>query len=101
MKCKTGDIATAACAVSLNVNGDVCSDVRIALTNLGPTAFRARKAEWVLEGHYPTPERLNAAVQIAMQSSEPAADQRGNEEYKTAMAGEMLHRALQDAITRR
>ena len=37
------------------------------------------------------------AAELAMSICEPVADQRGDAEYKTAMAGEMTHRALRTA----
>ncbi|MFD2180493.1 FAD binding domain-containing protein [Veronia pacifica] len=98
LKRKTGDYATAASAVTMRMVDGKCDQVRIALTNLGPKSFRPVKAEWILEGHPPTDDRIEAAVQLAMAETDPAADQRGNEEYKTAMAGEMLRRALQQAM---
>jgi CO/xanthine dehydrogenase FAD-binding subunit len=39
----------------MTVDGEQCQDVRIALSAVGPTPFRARKAEEVLRG-----EILNA-----------------------------------------
>lgn len=98
LKRKTGDFATAACALTLTLDGNQCSDVRIALTNLGPKSFRAEHAEWLLNSQPLSDDSINAAVHLAMQDCEPAEDQRGNIEYKMKMAGEMLKRALSDAI---
>ena len=98
LKRKTGDFATAACALTLTLEGNQCSDVRIALTNLGPKSFRAEHAEWLLNSQPLSEDSIKAAVQLAMQVCEPAEDQRGNSEYKIKMAGEMLKRALSDAI---
>lgn len=97
LKRKTGDFATAACALTLTLEGKQCKDVRIALTNLGPKSFRAEHAEWLLNSEPLSDDSINAAVHLAMQACEPAEDQRGNTEYKIKMAGEMLKRALSDA----
>jgi carbon-monoxide dehydrogenase medium subunit len=99
LKRKTGDFATAACALTLNLANGQCNDVRIALTNLGPKSFRAHKAEWLLNNHALNEETINAAIILAMKDCEPAKDQRGDTDYKTSMAGEMLKRALQDATS--
>jgi len=99
LKRKTGDFATAACALTLNLDNGRCSDVRIGLTNLGPKSFRAYKAEWLLNNNALNENTINAAVTLAMEACEPAKDQRGDPEYKKSMAGQMLKRALQDATS--
>ncbi|MGI9218650.1 MAG: FAD binding domain-containing protein, partial [Hydrogenophaga sp.] len=50
LKRKTGDWATAGCAVVLRKTGNTVSHVRIALTNVAPTALRAEAAEAALLG---------------------------------------------------
>ena len=98
LKRKTGDFATAACALTLTIENKQCRDVRIALTNLGPKSFRAEHAEWLLNSQPFSDESMDAAIHLAMEACEPAEDQRGNTEYKIQMAGEMLKRALSDAV---
>lgn len=98
LKRKTGDFATAACALTLTIENEQCHDVRIALTNLGPKSFRAEHAEWLLNSQPFSDECVDAAIHLAMEACEPAEDQRGNSEYKIQMAGEMLKRALHDAV---
>ena len=43
---------------------------------------------------------LAQAAQLAMDACDPTPDQRGDVEYKTAMAGEMTRRALLSAQSR-
>ena len=100
LKRKIGDYATAASAVLLQMKGDVVSDVRIALTNVGRTALKASAAEASLKGRKLDDAAINEAARLAMSICEPAADQRGSVEYKTAMAGEMTVRALRTAASR-
>jgi carbon-monoxide dehydrogenase medium subunit len=100
LKRKTGDFATAAAAVTLTLNGNTCSAINIALTNVGPTAIKATEAEAVLKGKTIDEALINAAAAKAMGMCEPAEDLRGNAEYKTAMAGEMTRRALRQALAR-
>jgi carbon-monoxide dehydrogenase medium subunit len=100
LKRKTGDWATAGAAVVMKMSGGTVSHVRIALTNVAPTALRARDAENALLGKAVTPATLQAAADAAMAVCDPAADLRGNEEYKTAMAGQMVKRAIQAAAAR-
>jgi aerobic carbon-monoxide dehydrogenase medium subunit len=94
LKRKTGDFATAAAAVVLQLDGGVVSQVRIALTNVAPTALRAAGAEAALMGKPLTQASIDAAVAQAMAICDPAEDLRGDAAYKTAMAGQMLRRAI-------
>ena len=100
LKRKTGDWATAAAAVVLRLDGGVVSQVRIALTNVGPTALRAADAEAALLGQPLIEPHISAATAAAMAICDPADDLRGDRAYKTAMAGQMLRRALAQAAAR-
>jgi len=100
LKRKTGDWATAGCAVVLRKSGGTVSHVRIALTNVAPTALRAQAAEAALLGQAVNATTLQAAADAATAICDPAEDLRGDIEYKTAMAGEMVKRALAKAWAR-
>ena len=100
LKRKTGDWATAGCAVVMRKSGNTVSHVRLALTNVAPTALRAEAAEAALLGQAFTPAAAQAAADAAIAICEPAEDLRGDIEYKTAMAGEMVKRALAKAWAR-
>ena len=100
LKRKTGDWATAAAAVVLRVSGGTVSHVRIALTNLAPAALRAVDAEKALLGQPLNDATIRAAGAAAMAAVNPAADLRGDVEYKTAMAGQMVQRAIRAAAAR-
>jgi carbon-monoxide dehydrogenase medium subunit len=100
LKRKTGDWATAGAAVVLRMSGGVVTQARIGLTNVAPTALRARDAEAALTGQAITTASLDAAVKAVREACDPAEDLRGDAEYKTAMAGEMTRRAIQAAAAR-
>jgi aerobic carbon-monoxide dehydrogenase medium subunit len=100
LKRKVGDFATAASAVTLRMSGDTVREVAIALTNVAATPLKARAAEDSLRGKSLTDASMAAAAELAMSICDPAADQRGDAEYKTAMAGEMTQRALRAARSR-
>jgi carbon-monoxide dehydrogenase medium subunit len=76
------------------------SHVRIALTNLAPTALRAADAEAALLGKPPTDAAFADAAARAMAICDPAEDLRGDRDYKIAMAGQMVQRALRLALSR-
>ena len=100
LKRKSGDFATAATAVLLQMQGANVARAAVALTNAGATAMRARAAESALVGKPINEATLADAARLAMSICEPTADQRGDVAYKTAMCGEMTRRALQTAAAR-
>jgi len=100
LKRKTGDFATAATAVMLQMKGNTVAKVSIALTNVGATPLKASAAEAALVGKPISEASLNEATRLAMSICDPAPDQRGDADYKRAMCGEMTRRALQKAFER-
>lgn len=100
LKRKTGDWATAAAAVVLQMSGNKVSHVAIGLTNVAPTALRATAAEQLMIGHEITSELMDRVAESVRAICDPAEDLRGDAEYKTAMAGEMMRRAVAAAIAR-
>jgi carbon-monoxide dehydrogenase medium subunit len=97
LKRKTGDYATAAAAVVLRLEKGQCAAVAVALTNVAPTAIMV---ETGLVGQALDDAAIAAAGQRAAEACEPAADLRGDEAYKRAMAGQMVQRALRTALSR-
>jgi carbon-monoxide dehydrogenase medium subunit len=100
LKRKIGDFATAAAAVTLRMKGERIHEIAIALTNVGACVLRARAAEDSLRGKTMNDASIAEAARLAMSICDPAADQRGDAQYKTAMAGEMTQRALRTARSR-
>ena len=100
LKRKTGDWATAAAAVVLRQAGGKVTHARIALTNVGATALRAADAEKALLGQPLSDTTIAAAAKAACAVTDPAADLRGDVAYKTAMAGQMVQRAIRAAAAR-
>ncbi|MBC7717492.1 MAG: xanthine dehydrogenase family protein subunit M [Pseudorhodobacter sp.] len=100
LKRKTGDWATAGAAVVMRITAGKVSHVRIALTNVAPMAIRAPAAEQALMGQPLSDASVNAAASAAMAVADPAEDLRGDVEYKTAMTGQMVKRAIRAAAAR-
>jgi aerobic carbon-monoxide dehydrogenase medium subunit len=96
---KVGDFATAGVAAQLTLgSGDVCEQVRIGLTNVGPTPIEARQAEEVLRGKKIEPGIIKQAGQLAAGASDPSADLRGSVEYKRDLVRVLTIRALNRAL---
>jgi carbon-monoxide dehydrogenase medium subunit len=100
LKRKTGDWATAGAAVVLRQAGGQVTHARIALTNVAPTAIRAAAAEQALIRQPLSDASINAAAAAAQAVCDPADDLRGDRDYKLAMAGQMLKRAIRAAAAR-
>jgi carbon-monoxide dehydrogenase medium subunit len=100
LKRKIGDFATAAAAVQLQMRGAKVARASIALTNVGATPLKVRAAEAFLAGKALDETSLAEAARLAMEVCDPVADQRGDVDYKRAMAGEMTRRALLTALSR-
>ncbi len=97
---KVGDYAIAAVGVCVTLDGGMCSQVGIGLTNVGPKALRATAAERYLTGQTPSEAALREAARLAAEAAQPTADLRGPVEYKRAMVQTLTMRALRSAVQR-
>lgn len=99
-KRKIGDYATAACAVTLQLDGGAVTDAAIAMTNLADRPVFVADAAAALVGGPPDATRLAAAVAAMQAAIDPGADNRGPVEFKRHVAGVMLRRAVARAVER-
>jgi aerobic carbon-monoxide dehydrogenase medium subunit len=97
---RVGDWAVAACGAALWLDGDTVAEVGIGLTAVGAEHFCAPEAEDSLRGGPATAEAFAEAGRIAAAHVRPTADQRGPEDYKRHLAGELTTRALRRAAAR-
>jgi carbon-monoxide dehydrogenase medium subunit len=98
---KVGDFATVGVAAQLTLGrDDVCEQVGIGLTNVGPAPIEARQAEEVLRGNKIEPDMVRWAAQLAAEASDPSADLRGSVEYKRDLVRVLTIRALNRALER-
>ncbi len=101
MERKVGDFATAAVAVQLNLTPEGLIDqIGIGLTNVGPTALRAKRSEDLLRGNKPDDQLIAQAAQLALDDCQPGADLRGPEEYKRHLVRVLTVRAINAALER-
>ena len=98
---KVGDYATAAVAVQLTLDdAGACTSIGIGLTNVGPTAIEARRAEAFLLHKPLDTETIAQAARIAAEEAQPTADRKGSEDYKRDMIRVLCQRALRRAADR-
>lgn len=100
VKRRTGDYASAAIAVTLDVSDGQIQDVRIGMCGVGSRALRANGAEEVLKGQHPGAELYKQAGERAAEESEPIDDVRGTAAYKRDLVRVLLGRALERAVER-
>lgn len=85
-------------AVSLALRGGRCTRARIALGSVAPIPMRARKAEALLEGQPPTPDRIAAAASAAAAECNPIDDVRASGDYRRQMVGVLVARLVNEAV---
>jgi CO/xanthine dehydrogenase FAD-binding subunit len=95
------DIAVVGAAVNLTIDpAGVCSDARVVLGAVAPTAVVAEKAATALIGSTCDDKALAALDVAARAACKPIHDKRGTIEYRTKVAGVMARRAASIAYQR-
>ncbi|HEV2176960.1 MAG TPA: xanthine dehydrogenase family protein subunit M [Terriglobia bacterium] len=93
--------ATASVAVRLTLGDkDTCREAGIALGCVGLTPIKAVAAEKALAGQKLTKKTIEAAEEAAMAAADPQPDMRGSAEYKRAVIGALVKRAIEIARRR-
>ncbi|MEM7094651.1 MAG: xanthine dehydrogenase family protein subunit M [Actinomycetota bacterium] len=95
------DIAVVGAGVRLTLDDDGnCTDVRIALGAVAPTALRVPDAEAALTGKPVDAETLAAVAAAASAACNPIDDKRGTIAYRQQVAGVLAKRAVTIAAQR-
>ena len=95
------DIAVVGAGVSLTLDaGGVCTDARVVLGAVAPTAILVADAAAALIGHKVDETALVALDLAAQRACKPIDDKRGTIEYRTKVAGVMARRAAVIAYER-
>jgi carbon-monoxide dehydrogenase medium subunit len=97
---KVGDYAIAAVGAQVTLDGDVCTQAGIGLTNVGPKAIRASQAEALLVGKRLTIENVQEAARLAAEAAQPSSDLRGPDTYKRKVVQALSIRAIRAAADR-
>ena len=99
-KRKIGDYATAACAALVEMEGGTCRAASIAMTNLSDTPVWSEAAGQALVGTACDAAAISAAVDAAQGDIDPTEDNRGPVDFKRHVAGIMIRRAIERAVSR-
>jgi aerobic carbon-monoxide dehydrogenase medium subunit len=97
---KVGDYAIVGAAACVSLDGDVCTQAGLGLTNVGSKAVRPVDAEAFLVGKRLDEETIREAARLASAAAAPSSDLRGPAEYKRAMVRTLTARALRRAAER-
>ena len=97
---RAGDFALAAVAATVTVAGGAMKEARIALTGVGPTPVRARKAEALLIGQKSEPKLMTRVIEIVRTAIKPETDLHASSDYRRQLAGALASRALAAALQR-
>jgi carbon-monoxide dehydrogenase medium subunit len=96
-----GDFALVGVAATVGLDGaGVCSDVRVALFGVAPTAVRAPGAEQALLGQKPGEQAIAAAAAAIASDIEPPADVHASAAYRVYVATNLARQALTEAVQR-
>jgi aerobic carbon-monoxide dehydrogenase medium subunit len=91
------DWAMVAVCALVRVEGGVCSDVRVGLTNMGSRPLRATAVEEALRGQPADAGAIARAADQADADTDPPGDLNASPEYKRHLARVLCRRALTEA----
>jgi carbon-monoxide dehydrogenase medium subunit len=97
---RVGDWAVVSCGAAVWMSDGLITDARVGLAAVGPNTTGIPAISAALRGQAPSEELYVQAAVIAAESCTPVSDQRGTEEYKRHLAGELTRRALRRAVAR-
>jgi aerobic carbon-monoxide dehydrogenase medium subunit len=97
---RVGDWAVVAAGALLSLEGGRIAEAGIGLAAVGAEHFRAGAAEESLVGATAGEEAFGRAAALAAEGCHPVGDQRGPEDFKRHLAGELTKRALRRAAAR-
>lgn len=97
---RAGDYAVAAAGAVVTLDGETISEIGLGLAAVGAPRLVAARAEDAVRGRTADEETIELAAQVAAEECQPPTDQRGPADYKRALAGELVKRAMGTAIAR-
>lgn len=95
---KSMELATVGVAVSVTLEGEKCSDVKVVLGAVAATPIRSEGAEAVLEGQSLAKAHITDAALAAMEDASPISDIRASANYRKQMVKVLTEQALEEAL---
>ncbi|GAA4495154.1 xanthine dehydrogenase family protein subunit M [Actinoallomurus oryzae] len=97
---RRGDFALVGVAAQVTLDDGLLADVRVCLTGVAPTPYRATEAEELLRGRPPEPAELARAADAVRDTVTPSDDLHATAGYRRDVAGTLLTRAISAACRR-
>lgn len=97
---RAGDFALAAVAATVTASDGKIAEARIALTGVGPTPVRARKAEALLRGEKIETKLIERVIEAVRAAIAPDSDLHASSDYRRHLAGVLTGRAVSAAWKR-
>lgn len=85
-------------AAYLEVEGNVCKEVRLSVGSAAPTVVRCKAAEQELQGSELTEEAIKAASEAVLADINPIDDIRATAWYRKKVAPVVVRKAIEDAL---
>jgi aerobic carbon-monoxide dehydrogenase medium subunit len=86
-----------AVAATVEIDGGVIRQAKVALTNMAAVPVRARGVEEALIGQAANPETIRAAAEHAAEGTSPNSDRNADADYRTHLAKVLTRRAVATA----
>ena len=86
--------AIVGCAAAADMNGNSINSIRIGITGVGESAYRAMNAENALKGQQLNGEAIDSVVQNLTEGVSVMSDHYASEKYRTHLAQVYVKRAL-------
>jgi CO/xanthine dehydrogenase FAD-binding subunit len=94
---RLSDVAVAGVAITMDMDKDVCRDIKIAFASVGPIPMRAPKTEALIKGRKIDDKLLNEAGKSASEECQPMDDIRGKKDERRNIIGSLLKDAIAQA----
>jgi len=98
---RDGDFAIAAVALFFDMDGPLIANAHVAVMGATETARRVAEAEAALNGQSPDEATFARAAAALSAAIEPTEDTHADADYRRSLAGTLLQRGLQTAVSRK
>ena len=95
---RLSDIAIVGVALTITMNGNTCSDAKIALASAGPTPMRVHKAEALMIGQEINENLIEEVGETVSEESRPIDDVRAYAVYRREKAGLLAKEAIKQGV---
>jgi carbon-monoxide dehydrogenase medium subunit len=91
-------VSVVSLALVMELEGNRCKKVRVAVGAVAPTPIRAYGTEAILTGNKITPELIESCSNEVLKEVSPISDIRASAEYRREMTSVLLRRLIRQAI---